>query len=47
MPYTIADYEAPFPLARKDICLAADNARLTTTKTIVVGSDLQGGPEEK
>jgi hypothetical protein len=47
MPNNIADYEAPFPLARKDICVAADNARLTTTKTIVVGSDLQGGPEEK
>jgi hypothetical protein len=47
MPNNIADYEAPFPLTRKEICVAADTARLTTTKTIVISGDLEGNPEEK
>jgi hypothetical protein len=47
MPNNIADYEAPFPLTRKEICVAADTPQLTTTKTIVISGDLEGNPEEK
>ena len=47
MPNIVSDYEAPFPMARKEVCVAADNARLTNTKTIIVGSELDGNLQEK